>query len=206
MAARSHDKQTARPGSRSLPGASDFAGDSPRKIVMPRLAHVVEGRRVFTQLVVFDNLLLAAYDLTRGERSARVEEVLAPFPRSPPSATNARHVVRRPAANPGGGAGPGRRLCPLMLDEPSVGLSPVLVDRVLVMGAAAAQGRDCSTARRAIDREGAGRLPIASMRSPAGRLRRKPEPATPICCSTGAGLFGNRRAHAGIRLIPQRVA
>ena len=41
---------------------------------------MVEGHRVFTQLDVIDNLLLAAYDLPRGERNARVEEVLTLFP------------------------------------------------------------------------------------------------------------------------------
>ena len=44
------------------------------------LSHVIEGHRVFTQLSVLDNLLLAAYDLPRGERAARVEEVFALFP------------------------------------------------------------------------------------------------------------------------------
>jgi branched-chain amino acid transport system ATP-binding protein len=58
----------------------DLAGASPRDIVKAGLAHVVEGHRVFTQLAVLDNLLLAAYDLPRGERTARVEEALGLFP------------------------------------------------------------------------------------------------------------------------------
>src|SRR5262249_35276208 len=58
----------------------DFAATSPRDIVKAGLAHVIEGHRVFTQLTVLDNLLLAAYDLPRGERAARVEEVLDLFP------------------------------------------------------------------------------------------------------------------------------
>src|SRR5436853_923626 len=52
----------------------DLAGASPRDTVKAGLAHVIEGHRVFTQQTVFDNLLLAAYDLPRGERSARAEE------------------------------------------------------------------------------------------------------------------------------------
>src|SRR6516225_3583164 len=36
----------------------DLAGDSPREIVKAGLTHVIEGHRVFTQLAVFDNLLL----------------------------------------------------------------------------------------------------------------------------------------------------
>ena len=58
----------------------DLAGFSPRDTVKPGLAHVVEGHRVFTQLAVLDNLLLAAYDLPRSERAARVEEVFSLFP------------------------------------------------------------------------------------------------------------------------------
>src|SRR5207244_7054031 len=58
----------------------DLAGASPRDTVKAGLAHVVEGHRVFTQLAVLDNLLLAAYDLPRSERAVRVEEVFGLFP------------------------------------------------------------------------------------------------------------------------------
>src|SRR5215475_8621806 len=57
----------------------DLTGASPRDVVKAGLAHVIEGHRVFTQLAVLDNLLLAAYDLPHGERTARVEEVLELF-------------------------------------------------------------------------------------------------------------------------------
>ena len=58
----------------------DLTGASPRAVVKAGLAHVIEGHRVFTHLVVLDNLLLAGYDLPRGERAARIEEVLELFP------------------------------------------------------------------------------------------------------------------------------
>ncbi|HXZ06988.1 MAG TPA: ABC transporter ATP-binding protein [Paraburkholderia sp.] len=110
----------------------DLAGFGPRETVKAGLAHVVEGHRVFTQLSVFDNLMLAAYDLPRGERSARVEEVFALFP----EISAKRH--ERAAWLSGGqqqilavAQGLIRRPRLLMLDEPSAGLSPVLVDRVL---------------------------------------------------------------------------
>jgi branched-chain amino acid transport system ATP-binding protein len=115
-------------------GGRDLAGLSPRDTVKSGLAHVVEGHRVFTQLDVIDNLLLAAYDLPRGERTARVEEVLALFP----EIAVKRH--ERAAWLSGGqqqilavAQGLVRRPRMLMLDEPSAGLSPVLVDRVLVV-------------------------------------------------------------------------
>ncbi len=112
----------------------DLAGLSPREAVRAGLGHVIEGHRVFTQLTVLDNLLLAAYDLPRAARAARVEEVLDLFPEIAAKRRDraialsggqqqilavAQGLVRRP------------RL--LMLDEPSAGLSPVLVDRVLVV-------------------------------------------------------------------------
>lgn len=115
-------------------GGRDLAGFGPRETVKCGLAHVVEGHRVFTQLSVLDNLLLSAYDMPRSERATRVEEVLTLFPeiaakRSERAAwlsggqqqilAVAQGLVRRP------------RL--LMLDEPSAGLSPVLVDRVFVV-------------------------------------------------------------------------
>ena len=110
----------------------DMSGAGPRGSVRAGLVHVVEGHRVFTQLSVTDNLLLAAYDLPRHERGARIEEALAVFPEIAAKRNDrggalsggqqqmlavAQGLVRRP------------RL--LLLDEPSAGLSPVLVDRVL---------------------------------------------------------------------------
>ena len=52
----------------------------PRGSARAGLVHVVEGHRVFTQLSVTDNLLLAAYDLPRRDRGQRIEEALAVFP------------------------------------------------------------------------------------------------------------------------------
>src|SRR6202140_990493 len=112
----------------------DLAGASPRDIVKAGLSHVIEGHRVFTQLSVLNNLLLAVYDLPRRERVSRVEEALALFP----EIAAKRH--ERAAALSGGqqqilavAQGLVRRPRLLMLDEPSAGLSPVLVDRVLVV-------------------------------------------------------------------------
>jgi branched-chain amino acid transport system ATP-binding protein len=113
-------------------GGRDLAGASPRDTVQAGLSHVIEGHRVFTQLSVLNNLLLAVYDLPRGERVSRVEEALALFP----EIAARRH--ERAAALSGGqqqilavAQGLVRRPRLLMLDEPSAGLSPVLVDRVL---------------------------------------------------------------------------
>ncbi len=112
----------------------DLVGMSPRETARAGLVHVIEGHRVFTQLTVHDNLLLAAYDLPHGERAARAEEVFALFPEI------AAKRRERAAALSGGqqqilavAQGLVRRPLLLMLDEPSAGLSPVLVDRVLIV-------------------------------------------------------------------------
>nr|WP_246513813.1 ABC transporter ATP-binding protein [Neoroseomonas soli] len=110
----------------------DLSRASPRDAARAGLVHVIEGHRVFTQISVADNLLLAGYDLPRRERSARIEEALSYFP----EIAAKRHD--RGGALSGGqqqmlavAQGLVRRPRLLMLDEPSAGLSPVLVDRVL---------------------------------------------------------------------------
>jgi branched-chain amino acid transport system ATP-binding protein len=112
----------------------DLAGAGPRETAKAGLVHVIEGHRVFTQQTVIDNLLLAGYDMERGERAARVEEALGYFPEI--AAKRNEHAV----ALSGGqqqmlavAQGLVRRPKLLMLDEPSAGLSPVLVDRVFVV-------------------------------------------------------------------------
>jgi len=110
----------------------DMTNATPREAARAGLVHVIEGHRVFTQISVTDNLLLAGYDLSRGERTARIEEALSFFP----EIAAKRH--ERGGALSGGqqqmltvAQGLVRRPRLLMLDEPSAGLSPVLVDRVL---------------------------------------------------------------------------
>jgi len=122
----------------------DMSTTGPREAVNAGLVHVVEGHRVFTQLSVHDNVMLAGYGMARRELEGRVEEALAFFPEIAEKRNDravtlsggqqqmlavAQGLVRRPKL--------------LMLDEPSAGLSPVLVDRVL---AAAARLRDAGTA------------------------------------------------------------
>ncbi|MGM4895774.1 ABC transporter ATP-binding protein [Tardiphaga sp. 839_C3_N1_4] len=112
----------------------DISNGTPREAARGGLVHVIEGHRVFTQQTVTENLLLAAYDLPRGERHARVDEALSFFP----EIAEKRH--ERGASLSGGqqqmlvvAQGLVRRPRLLMLDEPSAGLSPVLVDRVLTV-------------------------------------------------------------------------
>lgn len=109
-----------------------MTGAGPREAMRAGLVHVIQGHRVFTQISVTDNLLLAGYNLPRSERASRVEEALSSFP----EIAEKRHD--RAGALSGGqqqmlavAQGLVGRPRLLMLDEPSAGLSPVLVDRVL---------------------------------------------------------------------------
>jgi branched-chain amino acid transport system ATP-binding protein len=119
----------------------DMSGTNARDAVRAGIAHVIEGHRIFSQLTVLDNMLLAGYGMKRGERADRVEEALTLFPEIAAKRADragtlsggqqqmlavAQGLVRQP------------RL--LMLDEPSAGLSPVLVDRVLMVAARLRQG------------------------------------------------------------------
>ena len=121
-----------------------MAGTSPRDAVNAGLVHVVEGHRIFTQLTVEDNVLLASYGMPSAQGRKQVEEALDFFPE-----IKAKRHDR--AVTLSGGQqqmlavtqGLVRKPRLLMLDEPSAGLSPVLVDRVL---AAAAQLRATGTA------------------------------------------------------------
>ena len=111
---------------------TSLRGADPRACARRGLVHVIEGHRVFTQVSVADNLALAAFGLPRAERDRRVAEALDRFP----EIAAKRH--ERGGALSGGqqqmlavAQGLVRRPRLLLIDEPSAGLSPVLVDRVL---------------------------------------------------------------------------
>jgi branched-chain amino acid transport system ATP-binding protein len=121
-----------------------MAGASPRDAVNAGLVHVVEGHRIFTQLTVEDNVLLASYGMPSAQGRKQVEEALDFFPEIK-AKRNDRAVTLSGGQQQMLAVTQGlvRKPKLLMLDEPSAGLSPVLVDRVL---AAAAQLRAAGTA------------------------------------------------------------
>lgn len=104
----------------------------PHQVVGSGMAHVPEGRRVFANLSVRENLLLGAYTISdRGRVSRTMDRVFAWFPRL-------KERLSQPAGTLSGGEqqmlAMGRGLMSeptlLMLDEPSMGLSPILVQQV----------------------------------------------------------------------------
>jgi branched-chain amino acid transport system ATP-binding protein len=108
--------------------------EKPKEIVARGLIHVPEGRRVFPNLSVRENLDLGSYRRARERRSANRERVFAIFPRL-------RERQSQFAGTLSGGEqqmlaiGRGLMAEPklIILDEPSLGLSPLLVDELFAL-------------------------------------------------------------------------
>ena len=121
---------------RSKTGSIEFLGENlggvaPHKIVAKGLAHVPEGRRVFLQMTVQENLEMGAFTQGGKTLDADLERVYEQFPRL-------KERMKQVAGTLSGGEqqmlAMGRALMShpklLMLDEPSMGLAPILVEQI----------------------------------------------------------------------------
>ncbi len=121
---------------RSRTGSIEFCGENiaklpPHKIVERGLAQVPEGRRIFLQMTVQENLDMGAYTQSGGSVEAELEKVFDQFPRL-------KERRKQVAGTLSGGEqqmlAMGRALMSrpklLMLDEPSMGLAPILVEQI----------------------------------------------------------------------------
>ena len=109
-------------------------GKTPRDLLADGIAFVPQGRNLFGSLSVRHNLELGGITLPRKELPARIEEVLQRFPRI-------RERIDNQASTMSGGeqkqleVGRALLLRPrvLLIDEPSIGLSPKLVQDVMTL-------------------------------------------------------------------------
>ena len=102
------------------------------KIVSMGMAHVPEGRRVFSQLSVYENLKLGAY--TRKDKSNIDKELQSIYERFPRLAERKNQLAGTFSGGEQQMLAMGRALMSkpsiVLMDEPSMGLSPILVNEI----------------------------------------------------------------------------
>ena len=116
---------------RILLGGEDITGEATHLTMRRGLAQSPEGRRIFPRMSVYENLLMGAEALLKGDPKPQLEQVFALFPRLK------ERIAQRGGTLSGGEQqmlAIGRALMSkprlLLLDEPSLGLAPLVVRQI----------------------------------------------------------------------------
>ena len=135
-AGKSTTLQTVSGLLRSRTGSIEFNGEDlakipPHLVVRKGLAQVPEGRRIFQQMSVEENLEMGAYTRDKSELEGDLEMVYKQFPRL---LERRRQIAGTLSGGEQQMLAIGRALMShpklLMLDEPSMGLAPILVEQI----------------------------------------------------------------------------
>ena len=110
----------------------DLRKTDPSRIVTMGLAHVPEGRQVFTRMTVAENLAMGAY--FRKDKKAIADDLERVYARFPRLKERAKQLAGTLSGGEQQMLAMGRALMShpkvLMLDEPSMGLAPILVEQI----------------------------------------------------------------------------
>ena len=122
---------------------NDISHTPAYKIVAEGMAHVPEGRRVFAELSVYDNLMMGAY--TRKDKKEIAETLAMVYKRFPRLEERKKQMAGTLSGGEQQMLAMGRALMSkpkiILMDEPSMGLSPIFVNEIFdIIKAVSASG------------------------------------------------------------------